>query len=363
VPISLADLGWSAARERAFADQAAAGLVAGRVVLEHNHVYRVLTAAGEQLAEVSGRVKHLAEGRHALPVVGDWVALRVDPLGARRQIREVLPRASWFSRKAAGRETEEQVVAANVDTVFIVFGLDVPVNANAIERYLVVARRSGATPVIVLNKADLADDVEALVEDARGAAGDAAIAAVSSRTGRGMDAFEPYLRRGATVALLGPSGAGKSSIVNRLVGRELLATGEVREWDARGRHTSVHRQLVVRDGGGLVIDTPGMRELQLWNTDDVVDETFADIAALAASCRFRDCQHDSEPGCAVKAAVEAGSLDAGRYANYLKLQGEQAETSKRRTERALVDAKRIGKIGSKALKALQRERQRQGRDS
>jgi ribosome biogenesis GTPase len=322
-----------------------------------------LTAAGEQLAEVSGRVKHLAEGRHALPVVGDWVALRVDPLGARRQIREVLPRASWFSRKAAGRETEEQVVAANVDTVFIVFGLDVPINANAIERYLVVARRSGATPVIVLNKADLADDVEALVEDARGAAGDAAIAAVSSRTGRGMDAFEPYLRRGATVALLGPSGAGKSSIVNRLVGRELLATGEVREWDARGRHTSVHRQLVVRDGGGLVIDTPGMRELQLWNTDDVVDETFADIAALAASCRFRDCQHDSEPGCAVKAAVEAGSLDAGRYANYLKLQGEQAETSKRRTERALVDAKRIGKIGSKALKALQRERQRQGRDS
>jgi ribosome biogenesis GTPase len=363
VPITLADLGWSAVRERAFADPAAAGLVAGRVVLEHNHVYRVLTAAGEQLAEVAGRVKHLAEGRHALPVVGDWVALRVDPLGARSQIRGVLPRTSSFSRKAAGRETEEQIVAANIDTVLIVFGLDVPVNANAIERYLVVARRSGAAPVVVLNKADLVDDVDAVIEEARGAAGDAPILAISTRTGHGIDAFEPYLRRGTTVALIGPSGAGKSSIVNRLVGRELLATGEVREWDARGRHTSVHRQLVVREGGGLVIDTPGMRELQLWHTDDVVGETFADITDLAASCRFRDCLHDSEPGCAVKAAVEAGDLDAGRYANYLKLQGEQAETSKRRSERALADAKRIGKIGSKALKALQRERQRQGRDS
>ncbi len=363
VPISLADLGWSAARERAFADLAAAGLVPGRVVLEHNHVYRVLTAAGEQLAEIAGRVKHLAEGRHALPVVGDWVALRVDPLGARSQIREVLPRTSWFSRKAAGRGTEEQIVAANIDTVFIVFGLDVPVNANAIERYLVVARRSGAAPVVVLNKADLADDVDVAVEEGRAAAGDAPVVAVSTRTGHGMEAFEPYLRRGVTVALLGPSGAGKSSIVNHLVGHELLATGEVREWDARGRHTSVHRQLVVREGGGLVIDTPGMRELQLWNTDDVVDETFADIAALAAACRFRDCQHDREPGCAVKAAVDAGTIDAGRYANYLKLQSEQAETSKRRTERALADAKRIGRIGSKAIKALQRERQRQGRDS
>jgi ribosome biogenesis GTPase len=164
------------------------------------------------------------------------------------------------------------------------------------------------------------------------------------------------------MALLGPSGAGKSSIVNRLIGQALLATGEVRDWDARGRHTSVHRQLVVREAGGLVIDTPGMRELQLWDTDAVAD-TFADIAQLAAECKFRDCRHDREPGCAVKTAIDAGVIDAARHASYLKLQEEQESMVKKRDERALVEAKRFAKISNKALKALQKERQRQGRDS
>ncbi|MEO8483432.1 MAG: ribosome small subunit-dependent GTPase A, partial [Acidobacteriota bacterium] len=359
--LSLADFGWNAVREGAFAVHAAAGLVPGRVVLEHNHVFRVRVADSEILAESAGRMKHRAEGRQALPVVGDWVAVRLDTVGTRSQIREVLPRTTWFSRKAAGRETEEQIVAANIDVVFIVFGLDIHVKSNAIERYLVLARRSGATPVIVLNKSDVVDDAGPMREDAEQAAAGAPVHVISARTAEPLSALEAYFAPGRTIALLGPSGVGKSSIVNRLIGNEVLPTGEVREWDSRGRHTTVHRQLVARARGGLVIDTPGMRELQLWDTD-VVD-AFDDIAALAAGCRFRDCLHDREPGCAVKAAMERGQLDDGRYASFIKLQAEQLDMEKRRDERALNEAKRSGKIGSKALKALQKERQKEGRES
>jgi ribosome biogenesis GTPase / thiamine phosphate phosphatase len=354
----LAVLGWTLDREQAFAPLARTGLVPGRVSLEHNHVYRVLTAAEELLAEAAGRIKYLASGRHELPAVGDWVGVRVDPRGGRSVIRAILPRRSVFSRKAAGRETTEQVVAANVDTVFVVFGLDKPVNTNSIERYLVLARRSGADPVIVLNKADLSDDVAGCVTDATVAAGDVPVHAVSTREAPGVSRLASHLAVGRTVALIGPSGAGKSSIVNTLVERELLATGEVRDWDARGRHTTVHRQLVVRDAGGLIIDTPGLRELQLWDAGDAFDDAFTDIAALAHACRFRDCRHDQEPGCAVKAAVDSGTLDAGRYESYLKLQREQAAFEKNRDVRAGIEAKRQGKLGSKAYKALQKQRGR-----
>lgn len=333
----------------------------GRIVLEHNHVFRVLTADGEVLAETAGAVKHKAAARADLPVVGDWVAIRPDPSGARSQIREVLPRRSRFSRRAAGRDTVEQVVAANIDTVFVVFGLDVHVKARAIERYLVVGRHGGAAPVIVLNKADVLDRVDAALAEAREVAGDAPVVVTSTKTGAGLDALLAYLSAGRTIALIGPSGAGKSSLVNRLVGRIALATGEVREWDQRGRHTSVHRQLVIRDEGGLVIDTPGMRELQLWDTDDAVAETFADIADAATACRFRDCRHESEPGCAVKQAVDSGSIDAARYDSYLKLQAEQAAVERQRDERLLTQEKRQAKTMNKALRSLYKARERQRR--
>ena len=339
----------------------AAGRVPGRVSLEHNHVFRVMTADGEHLAETAGRLKHRATARRELPVVGDWVALRPDP-GGRWQILEVLPRESAFSRKAAGRETEEQVVAANIDAVFIVFGLDTHVKPRAIERYLVVARQSGAEPVVVLSKADVIEDPEGLETDlelARAAAGEAPVLLVSARTGAGFEALASVLRPGRTVALIGPSGVGKSTIVNRLVGREVLPTGEVREWDSRGRHTSVHRQLVVSEGGGIVIDTPGMRELQLWDTD-AVTEGFHDIEALAAACRFRDCRHQTEPGCAVKAAVDAGTLDADRFESFGKLLLEQEDMEKRRDERALADAKRTAKQMGKALRTMFKDRERRG---
>jgi ribosome biogenesis GTPase len=331
--LALRPLGWTDDRradgDRLFAE----GLVPGRVSLEHNHVYRVLTAGGERLAETAGRLKHQAGGRDELPVVGDWVGLRVDPRSDRAQIREILPRRTRFSRKVAGRVTTEQVLAANVDTVFVVFPLGGPLKTRAIERYLVAARQSGARPIVVLNKADLGDDPAERVRDVAAVAGGAPVRAVSAKTGDGLDALEHELVTGRTIALLGPSGAGKSSIVNRLIGDERLPTGEVRPWDARGRHTSVHRQLVVRAAGGLVIDTPGIRELQIWETD-AVDAAFTDIAGLGASCRFRDCRHDREPGCAVKAAVEAGTLDAGRYQNFLKLQHEERALAERKEARS-----------------------------
>jgi ribosome biogenesis GTPase len=327
----LEQLGWTADRDAEMAPFAARGLEPARVSLEHNHVYRVIGTAGERLAEASGRLKHEAAARRALPAVGDWVAVRPNPAGPRVQIAAVLPRRTWFSRQAAGRETGEQVVAANLDLVVVTFGLDRPVNARAIERYLVVARRGGAEPLVVLNKADVAVDPDAARAEARSAAGDAGVLVVSSHTGAGLEAIEARLGVGRTMAFLGPSGAGKSSIVNRLLGHAALPTGDVRDWDARGRHTSVHRQLLVRDEGGVIVDTPGMRELQLWEPAGVTD-AFADIEALAADCRFRDCRHDREPGCAVKAAVEAGRLDAGRHEHFLRLRAEQDTFARRRVE-------------------------------
>jgi ribosome biogenesis GTPase len=355
---SLAELGWTDEWARAFEPVAGPAVAPGRVVLEHNHVYRVLTADGERLAETAGRLKHRAAGRHELPVVGDWVAVGQDDSGARVQIRAVLPRRTSFSRKAAGRETEEQVVAANIDVVFMVFGLDGPANPNSIDRYLVVARKSGATPVVVLNKADLCTSLEAEVDVAAAAAGRVPVLAVSTKAAPGVVPLEAHLAFGRTAALIGPSGAGKSSLINALIGLEVLATGAVRDWDARGRHTSVHRQLVVRPGGGVFIDTPGMRELALWDTDAVTD-TFEDLQALADGCRFRDCRHEREPGCAVKAAVEAGEVEASRVESYAKLRVEQDLVERKRSERALIDAKRQqGRAGAKAMREFHRDRDR-----
>jgi ribosome biogenesis GTPase len=367
---SLTRLGWTEGLAAQFEPHARAGLVPGRIRLEHNHVYRVLGEGREWLAEASGRLKYEATGRSELPAVGDWVALRPDEAEGRALIRAILPRRTWFSRRAAGRRTDEQVVAANIDTVLVVFGLDRPVKRKAIERYLVVAGRSGAEPVVVLNKADLSSDLADDVAAARVATGKVPVIAVSATGSPGVRALEPLLVHGKTLALLGPSGVGKSSIVNRLLGDELLPTGEVREWDSRGRHTSVHRQLVVRAAGGLIVDTPGMRELRLWDDEAPVETTFADVEALSGNCRFRDCRHDREPGCAIKAAVESGALDAERYESFMKLQREQADLGQERTERARIDADRAGrsgrnprthrdeKIQSKAIKAMQKERGR-----
>jgi ribosome biogenesis GTPase len=351
-------LGWTPALAVAFAELGGQGLVPGRVVLEHNHVYRVLTRDGEHLAEVAGRLRHEAGGQHDLPAVGDWVAVHFGPGGARGTIRAILPRRSRFSRKVAGRETREQVVATNIDIVLIVFGLDAPMKPRGIERYLILARRSGARAVVVLNKSDLCQDVAGAVAEAAAVAGDVPVYAVSAHQDDRLLPLRQLLEAGRTLAVLGPSGAGKSSIVNRLVGRVVLPTGRVRERDARGRHTSVHKQLVVVESGGVIIDTPGLRELQLWETDDAVDDTFPEIASLGGACRFRDCRHDQEPGCAVKDAVAAGTLEGERYQSYLQLQRERAAFERKHDERAQLEAKRESKIVHRAMNRQQRDRDR-----
>jgi ribosome biogenesis GTPase len=351
----LGDLGWDDSWAREFETLARGGEVPARVVLEHNHVYRVMSGLPEpQLAELAGRVRYEAAGRHEMPAVGDWVILRPSPAtGARPQIRAILPRRSAFSRKAAGRETEEQVVAANIDTVFLVSGLDQDFNPRRVERYLVMARASGARPVVVLNKADLAEDLAADIASIIEIAPDIPVHPIVAK-GDSVDvsALRPYLGHGQTVALLGSSGVGKSTIINALAGRDVLKTAEVREQDGRGRHTSVHRQLVALEQGGLVIDTPGMREIQLWAADEPLDLNFPDVDALGAGCRFRDCRHDREPGCAVKAAVEAGALDPARYESFLKLSGERESLADK------LEDKRQSRVMGKALKAMQKNRGR-----
>jgi ribosome biogenesis GTPase len=357
--VDLTALGWGPRFAEAFALHAADGLLPARVALEHTHIYRVFTESGEWLARVSGRLRHRAEARADFPAVGDWVAVEPPVDAGDARIRAVLPRFSRFSRRAAGDPTEEQIVAANIDTVFLVSGLDGDFNPRRIERYLVVAWESGATPVIVLNKADLIDDLTPIVEEVRALAPDVEIHAVSCQTPGSVDVLRPYLGHGQTGALLGSSGVGKSSIVNQLIGHELMRTRDVREWDSRGRHASTTRQLVMLPGHGVMIDTPGMRELQLWDTGESMAGTFSDIDALADGCRFRDCQHRSEPGCAVRAAVEADELSAVRLESFHKLAAEQAYQTRQQDQRAQLDVKRRDRIGAKAARKIYKDREKQ----
>jgi ribosome biogenesis GTPase len=355
--MKLEDLGWNATFAEAFAPHAAPGIEPARVSLEHTHIYRVITAGDERLARVSGRLRHAAAGRADFPAVGDWVVIETPPGGGDARIRAVLPRTSRFSRRAAGNPTEEQVVAANIDVVFLVSGLDGDFNPRRIERYLVTAWESGASPVILLNKADLVEDAEATAREVSELAQGVPVLAISAKEAASIERVRAFVTAGRTAALLGSSGVGKSSIANVLLGEERLRTHEVRESDSRGRHTTTGRQLVLLPGGGILIDTPGMRELQLWETAPSAG-AFADIDALAEECRFRDCRHRSEPGCAVVAAVAAGMLPAARLESFGKLQDEQAHQARQQDERARLEVKRIGKVGAKALRQVLKDKDR-----
>jgi ribosome biogenesis GTPase / thiamine phosphate phosphatase len=316
--LHLQDLGWSDQLETEFEPHAALGLAPARVAVEHRGGYVVYTEAGEERAEVVPKLRASAMRRADFPAVGDWVALR-DGL-----VHAVLPRRTKFSRtgsSAEGREADEQVVAANVDVVFLVTAFGRDFNVRRLERYLVMAWESGAEPVILLTKSDLAEDVEGPVLETEAVAFGVPIHVVSAVTGDGLDTVRAYLAPGRTTALLGSSGVGKSTLVNRLAGEELLATAEIRT-DGRGRHTTSHRELVLLPDGGLVLDTPGMRELQLWESAEGLGEAFMDVEALAGQCRFSDCAHRSEPGCAIRRALARGELDRGRYASYEKLKRE-----------------------------------------
>jgi ribosome biogenesis GTPase len=349
--VRLDELGWDEQTAAAYAPWAAReGHVPARVAVEFNHLYRVYAEGNEVEAVVSGRLKHHAASRGELPAVGDWVVVRKRPDEDRVAIVHVLPRRSRFSRKVAGAVTDEQVVAANVDVVFLVMALDDDFSPRRLERYLLLARDSGASPVVLLTKPDLSADVPAAVAEVAAVAGALPVHVLNPRSGEGADALRRYIAHGRTCALLGSSGDGKSTIVNRLVGADVQKTRAVRDADSKGRHTTTHRELVPMPGGGLLLDTPGMRELQLWDVGDAVEQAFEDVERYAPDCRFRDCRHRDEPGCAVKAAVAAGALAGDRLASYLALQDELAHLGRQQDQRALLEQKRRGRIGAKALR-------------
>jgi ribosome biogenesis GTPase len=349
--MTLEALGWNQDLDRAFQAWADKPDVRpGRVLIEFNYICRVWCEGGEIDAVRSGRLTHRATSRGDLPAVGDWVVVRKLADENRGAITAVLPRRSWFSRRMAGHVTDEQVVAANVDVVFIVMALDDDFSPRRLERYLLLARESGASPVILLTKPDVCVDVPARVAEIAALAGDVPVHVVSPKFDQGLDRVAEHVPAGKTGALLGSSGVGKSTIINRLVGREVQKTRDIRESDSKGRHTTSHRQLVFLPNGGFLIDTPGMRELQLWDVGEAVKETFDDIEALALECRFSDCRHRDEPRCAVKTAVEEGRLSASRLESYVKLQDELEHLARQQDQRAQIEEKRRGKIGAKALR-------------
>ena len=344
--MNLATLGWNPLLDQHFEGFRSQGLSPARVAREYGQCYLVLCEQGELSAQVSGKLRHSAVERSDLPAVGDWVAIRPRFDEGKATIHAVLPRKSKFSRKTAGDITEEQVVATNVDTVFLVSGLDGDFNVRRIERYLTLAWEGGANPVIVLNKMDLCADVDAHVAEVELIAFGVPIHPVSAKEKRGLDALRHYLQPGETAALLGSSGVGKSTLINSLLGVERQRVGSVREFDGKGRHVTSHRELVLLPGGGVLIDNPGMREIQLWGDEEGLAEGFADIEKLAAQCRFRDCRHDGEPGCAIGEVLESGTLDAGRWRSYLKLQRELKYLESRQDQKAcLLEKERWKRLG------------------
>ena len=344
--MNLESLGAAAPVLQAFEPHAARGLVLARVAVSQRDRYRLIAESGDLDAEPSGRLWYEAAGIIDLPVTGDWVAARtVAPDQA--IVEAVLRRSTLFSRRAPGRREDQQPIAANIDLVFLVCGLDGDFNLRRLERYLALAAESGAAPVIVLNKTDLCADVEARIAETARVANGAPVVPCSAATAP-LDALAAFLAPGRTVALLGSSGAGKSTIVNRILGEERLRTAGVRESDSRGRHTTTHRELVPLPQGGALIDTPGMRELQLWAGTESVDRAFDEVAALAAACRFRDCSHSGEKDCAVAEALARGSLALDRWESYRKLLAEARRHERLADPLAALEQKRKWKAIHKA---------------
>ncbi len=341
--------GWSLARQNDFAPHAAQGLTPGRIVIQQRGGYRVITDAGEIEARATGPLMKAATDIDR-PTAGDWVALEARPGETTALVHAVLPRATAFIRKASGPRAGAQVVAANVDVALLVASLNANLNPRRLERYLATTHESGARPVIVLTKADLAEFLEDDVAEIAAIALGAPVLALSAKTGEGLAQLSEHLRTGETAVLLGSSGAGKSTLLNVLAGEERMATREVRATDDRGRHTTTHRELVLLPSGALILDTPGMRELGLWDADEGVSATFADIEELAGQCRFRDCGHGDEPGCAIRAALEDGSLDPGRLLNYEKLQAELAHDRRRQDPLAALEHRKLWASRHKASK-------------
>lgn len=354
---NLDSLGWDEFFENHFRPYAAAGCAAGRVTLEYNHLYRVAIEEGEVLGEITGRLRHESQEQGDRPVVGDWVVIRPCPAGGKVTIHDVLPRKTKFTRKVAGARTAKQIVGSNIDTVFLVTSLNQDFNLRRIERYLIVAWESGARPIIVLSKADLCSEVDERTREMKAVVGDVPIHAVSVVRPDGLEELTSYFTFGKTVALLGSSGVGKSTLINHLLGRDHLRIQGTRVHDDRGKHTTTHRELIILPQGGLVLDTPGMRELQLWDGDGGLHIAFADIETIASNCYFSDCKHQDEPRCAIREALVDGSIDTARYENYLKL-GKELDYLARKQDigTALAEKKRWKRLSRMASERAKMKR-------
>jgi ribosome biogenesis GTPase len=362
--MNLPDLGWNEFFKKHFEKFKNPGLIPARVAQEHRHNFLLYCERGELVGSVSGKFRFQAQSKGEFPAAGDWVAASIREGERKAIIRAVLPRRSQFSRKAVlsggmpdtGGKTDEQILAANVDYIFLVSGLDGEFNLRRMERYLSIAWESGAIPVLVLNKADVCVDVQSHLKHAQSIAMGAAVHTISAAKNEGLSVFHQYLKSGMTGAFLGSSGVGKSTIINALLGEERLRVGEVREFDKKGRHITSSRELIILPAAGMVIDTPGMRELALWDQEEGITKTFDDIEQIALGCRFRDCRHQDEPGCAVKLAVEEEQLDAKRLVSYLKLKKELALLSLRKDQRARLDVKKRWKEISIAARKLKKNK-------
>ncbi len=331
---ALERLGYDMFLEEAFRPYAARGFIPARVSIQHRKRFTLLSSSGELEGHVTGRFRHEASGEAEFPAVGDWVAAEIAPGENSARIHAILPRRGVLSRRMAGDAAREQILATNVNTLFIVTGLDGDFNVPRIERYIVIAALGGIDPVVILNKSDLAANVDEAVRLVRDAAPDVPVHTTCALTGEGISSLTEYLGSGKTGVLAGSSGTGKSTLINALVGKPVQAVREVDRKTDRGKHTTTRREMVLLAGRGIVIDTPGLREVHLWAAESLAAESFGDIESLAGQCRFNDCRHDTEPGCAVVGAIERGDVDRRRLENYRKLRAELRRLSQMKERRA-----------------------------
>ncbi|MBD3275222.1 MAG: ribosome small subunit-dependent GTPase A [Candidatus Marinimicrobia bacterium] len=356
--VKLSDIGWNSFFEGSMEPYISMGFEPGRIAIENRDNYLVLSKYGELSGQVTGKLLYTAESGADLPKVGDWVAISVFPDEGKAMIHEVLPRQSSFSRKVPDRKTEEQIIAANLDTIFVVQSLNEDFNINRLERYLVMIREQNITPAVILNKSDLVENPGEFQRQIREIVPDIRVLPLSAKSGEGFNQLESILADGRTFAFVGSSGVGKSTIINRLAGEDLFLTQETREGDSKGRHTTTRRELVVIPGCGLLIDTPGMREFQLWSGSGGMDDVFSDILSYAEQCKFNDCTHVHETECAVLDALDNAEISESHYENYMKLQRELAHLETKLSQKAALDKKNHWKQIHKDWKQMKKNRRK-----